>query len=68
MNQISKEGMTEMQLALTGLNIFISQVIAEAGIEPFSNYEVLLVQERLHEAIEQLSDIRNNNNNEGKQQ
>jgi hypothetical protein len=67
-NQISKEGMTEMQLALTGLNIFISQVIAEAGIEPFNNYEVLLVQERLHEAIEQLSDIRNNNNNEGKQQ
>ena len=59
--------MTEMQLALTGLNIFISQVIAEAGMEPFNNFEVLLVQERLHEAIEQLSDIRSNNN-EGKQQ
>ena len=67
MNQISEEKMTEMQLALTGLNIFISQVIAEAGIEPFNNFEVLLVQERLHEAIEQLSDIRSNNN-EGKQQ
>jgi hypothetical protein len=66
-NQISEEKMTEMQLALTGLNIFISQVIAEAGIEPFNNFEVLLVQERLHEAIEQLSDIRSNNN-EGKQQ
>lgn len=59
--------MTEMQLALTGLNIFISQVIAEAGMEPFNNFEVLLVQERLHEAIEHLSDIRRNNN-EGKQQ
>lgn len=56
-----------MQLALTGLNIFISQVIAEAGMEPFNNFEVLLVQERLHEAIEHLSDIRRNNN-EGKQQ
>ena len=67
MNQISEEKMTEMQLALTGLNIFISQVIAEAGMEPFNNFEVLLVQERLHEAIEQLSDIRSNNN-EGKQQ
>jgi hypothetical protein len=66
-NQISEEKMTEMQLALTGLNIFISQVIAEAGMEPFNNFEVLLVQERLHEAIEQLSDIRSNNN-EGKQQ
>lgn len=67
MNQFSEEMMTEMQLALTGLNIFISQVIAEAGMEPFNNFEVLLVQERLHEAIEHLSDIRRNNN-EGKQQ
>lgn len=67
MNKYSKEMMTEMQLALTGLNIFISQVIAEAGMEPFNNFEVLLVQERLHEAIEHLSDIRRNNN-EGKQQ
>ena len=67
MNQISEEKMTEIQLALTGLNIFISQVIAEAGMEPFNNFEVLLVQERLHEAIEQLSDIRSNNN-EGEQQ
>lgn len=60
MDRVSKEGMLEIQLSLTSLNMFISDAIKEAGKAQFDNFEVFLIQERLAGVMKTLREIREN--------